>query len=561
MRKRIFAGMCAIALASTLLVTGLVVGLLYSNLDDNTWKTLRDEAAYVAEGVAENGISYLQKVKEVEGRITLVAPDGTVLYDESGEATALGNHLDRPEIAQAFETGAGESQRVSGTFHQKTIYYALLMKDGNVLRIATSMDSALATLLDVVPALIFVCVFVVLLVALLARGLTRKIVAPLNALDLDNPLSNDVYDELSPLLRRLDKLKLKLNGQVEELKAHQQEFEMVTGSLQEGLVLLSDTGIVLFMNQSAQRMLELPPSNYAHQPLLVLNRNLSLSQMVNNALAGKHADEILAWQGKKVHVIAGPVKQNEKITGAILLLMDRAEAQAAEEMRREFTANVSHELKTPLTSISGYAEIIKNGLAKPEDAPLFAGRIYNEATGMISLVEDILQISRLDEKGPELPQTQVDLFALAGRTVARLQPLATEKKVTLSVKGKPAFVLGSEGLLQEVVFNLCVNAVNYNRPGGSVVVTVMPTAADVVLQVQDTGIGIPEADRERVFERFYRVDKSHSKETGGTGLGLSIVKHGVLCHGGTVTLQSQLGQGTVVTVRLPAEKREVEPQG
>ncbi|MDL2324302.1 PAS domain-containing protein [Ruminococcaceae bacterium OttesenSCG-928-A16] len=552
MKKRIFASMCAIALASVVLVAGLVIAILYNNLDDNTWKTLRNEAEYIAAGIEENGLAYVEKVKAVEGRITVVQPDGTVLYDESEEAGLMDNHLNRPEIAQAFATGAGEAQRTSSTFHQKSIYYALLMKDGNVLRISTSMDSAVATLFNVLPALVVVCALAVVLALLLARWLTQKIVAPINTVNLDAPLSNDVYGELSPLLRRIEKLKGELNEQMSELRARQREFVAVTENLREGMVVLNDKGVVLSINESAKQILGVVGQNYVNQPLLALNRNLLLSQVVDIALAGTQQDEIMELKEEKYHLMASPIKKGELTTGAVLLFMNVTETQAAEEMRREFSANVSHELKTPLTSISGYAEIMKNGLASPNDMPEFATRIYNEANGVIALVDDIIKLSRLDEEGKMPARQMVNVYKVASDVVARLQPMATGQGVQLTLAGQPAFISGVEGLLQEVVYNLCENAIKYNKQGGRVTVEVLPGKAEVLLRVQDTGIGIPQNQQNRVFERFYRVDKSHSKGTGGTGLGLSIVKHGVLYHNGTIELQSTEGQGTTVTVRLPA---------
>lgn len=544
--------MCAIALASAVLIAGLTVAILYGNLDNDTWRTLRNEAEYVAAGIAENGIGYVERVKAAEGRITVVAADGMVVYEEDEDAAQMENHLDRPEIAQAFETGTGEAQRVSETLHQKTIYYAVLMEDGNVLRISTSMDSAAATVLNVVPALVVVCVFAVLVAALLANWLTQKIVAPINAVDLDSPLDNNVYGELSPLLRRIEKLKGELEQKMSLLRAHQREFDTVTENLQEGLVVLNDAGVVLSMNGSACRILEVPEEEYTNRHLITLNRSPELSSAVDTALSGANAGTVLEWQNKKYHLVASPVKKDEKTTGAVLLFMDVTEAQEAEEMRREFSANVSHELKTPLTSISGYAEIMKNGLVQPKDMPEFATRIYNEANRMIALVEDIIKLSRLDEEADMPGKQPVDLFAIAQEVAARLAPMAESHGVRLVLEGGAAKMEGAEGILREVVYNLAENAVKYNRQGGSVRIAVRQQPAGVLLEVEDTGIGIPENEQQRVFERFYRVDKSHSKETGGTGLGLSIVKNGVRYHGGAVTLRSRVGEGTTVTIHFPA---------
>ncbi|MFV0412953.1 MAG: ATP-binding protein [Oscillospiraceae bacterium] len=552
MKRRIFWSMCFIALASIFIVLLLVVSTLYTNVTTATWRTLKVESFYVAEGLKSEGLAYLENVSANQSRITLIAPDGTVLFDDEEPAAQMENHLNRPEVAAALANGTGESQRLSTTLGKNVIYYAVRLEDGNVLRVSLSVNNALGTLFSLIPYLAVIAVGVVLVAGLLSKWQTGKIVKPINTLNLDQPLANDVYGELSPLLRRVEAQNRKIEEQLTQFREKEQEFDTITRNLSEGLVVLNTKGVVLSINQSARQILQVAQEEPTQQHILALNRNLALEELVMNATRGSHREMIWDHQGRKYHLSANPVWKDKAVDGVVLLMMDETEKQKADEMRREFSANVSHELKTPLTSISGYAEIMQNGVAKQEDMRLFAKRIYKEAIHLIALVEDIIKLSRLDEKDSSFEHEELDMLEFAKQVCTRLEPLAKEKGVTVAVEGESAKLWGVRPILEEVIHNLCENAIKYNRAGGSVQVNVQHSRGSALLTVTDTGIGIPVAEQQRVFERFYRVDKSHSKETGGTGLGLSIVKHGVLYHGGSIRLQSEDGKGTSIQVSLPA---------
>ncbi len=553
MKKKIFASICLVSLASLLLLFLCVLALAYTRGTANAFSTLQSDASYVAAGYKTSGLDYLKNIRGYPGRITLVAQDGTVLFDDRQDPAQMENHAQRPEVAEAMQNGTGRSQRQSDTLGERTLYYAVRLGDGEVLRMSMQAASASASALRLIPWLLAVSLLLVAGAAGVARWQTKRILAPLNAIDLDAPMDSEGYEEIAPLLRRIDAQKKQIGEKAAELKRQQEEFAAVTQSMDEGLLLTDPEGVVLTINQSAQRILGLQAGSEG-QPLLALCRDLGLQKAAKEAAGGKRCEQELEAGGRKYRLLASPARRAEGPPhGAVLMLMDDTEKLEAEQNRREFSANVSHELKTPLTSISGYAEIIRGGLVQPEDIPAFAGKIYDEAGRLIALIEDILQLSRLDEKDDGQPAEPVELLALCQNTAESLRRAAVEKQVELRVEGEELQVPGRPSILLEVVYNLLDNAIRYNRPGGTVEVAVGREEGMAVLRVADTGMGIEPQHQPHVFERFYRADKSHSRQSGGTGLGLAIVKRGVLYHGGQVQLESTPGAGSVFTVWLPLE--------
>ena len=535
MSKRIFRSALLCSLLTLLCALALIFGVLYTYFGNRQMRDLQSGARYLAAGVEAEGIPYLKKLNDSARRITLIDADGRVLFDSVSDEQSMENHADREEIREALSTGAGESTRLSSTLMKKTLYYALRLEDGTVLRLSSEQSSVLTLLLGVVPHILAVALLAALFSALLSYRLARRITEPINALDPAHPEQGDCYEELTPLLSRLAQQNRTIEAQLREARQKQEEFAVITENMSEGILIIDRSTHLLSYNPAA----------------LALNRSAAFREAVTEALDGCHASPLLPLHGRTFRLIANPVRQDGQVAGAVLLILDETEKTEREQLRREFTANVSHELKTPLTSISGFAELITTGLAKPEDVPDFAARIYGEAQRMIRLVSDILRLSELDEGGSLYEITAVDLTALAERAAADLRAAAEKQQVTVSVSGSAAPVRGAEPLLYELIYNLCDNAIKYNRPGGQVFVTVSETGGAPVLSVRDTGIGIPPAHQQRVFERFYRVDKSHSRQIGGTGLGLSIVKHAAEFHHAVLRLESRPNEGTTVTVSFP----------
>ncbi len=551
MTKRIFRSISLVAFTVLAASLVLIMWVLYDYFTDAYLKEVRNEATYISEGVRLNGMSYLQSLSSPNNRITWVDKDGTVLYDSTVDAATLDNHLDREEIAEALETGVGESSRTSRTLSEHTLNYALRLEDGTVLRLSNTRYTVLVLALGMLPPLLLIIVLAVILSLVLASKLSRSIVRPINELDFENPEQLDTYEELTPLLRRLAMQQRQIRRQMDELRHKQQEFAAITENMHEGFLVIDPRTNVLLYNSGALNMLD-TTAPAEGESVLTLNRSEQFRSAVSMALAGKPSERIMPHNDRLYQLIANPVMQDNEIAGAVLLIVDVTERQQREQFRREFSANVSHELKTPLTSISGFAEIMKNGIVRPEDTQRFAGNIYNEAQRLIALIGDVIELSRLDEsEDGTLTMEDVDLAVLTEDVVGRLQGEADARGLTIRTDCEPAVIHGAKRVLDEIVYNLCDNAIRYNREHGSVTVTVKNTAESVVLSVADTGIGIPFADRDRVFERFYRVDKSHSRESGGTGLGLSIVKHGAAYHHATISLESEVNVGTTITVRFP----------
>ncbi|NCB51921.1 MAG: PAS domain-containing sensor histidine kinase [Clostridia bacterium] len=550
MTSRIFRSIFLVALCVILACFFIITGLLYGYFNDIQRDQLKAQTGLAAQGVSNEGLAYLEDLRTDGYRITWVDSDGTVLYDNEADPAQMENHADREEIISAFETGYGESTRQSATLTERQLYSAQLLPDGTVIRISSTQYTVWNFFLLMLRPMAIVLIIAVALSLLLASRLSRNIVRPLIALDLDEPLSNDTYEELSPLLTQIEHQHREIDKQRAELERRRDEFTAVTDSMNEGLVLLNEKDVVLSINKSAARLLN-TDSSCVGSNIMTVYRSLALYELLEKAQKGESAEKILQLAGGKYQLNASPVVSDGAVAGAALLLFDVTEKLDAEQMRREFTANVSHELKTPLHSISGCAEMIKNGMVKEEDVPQFATQIYTEARNLIALVEDIIRLSRIDEGAADLPKEPVDLLAIAMETETQLGVTAAKKAVTISVTGTHARITGILPILRELVFNLCDNAVKYNKPGGRVEISVSEEPDNVVLKVKDSGIGIPKEHQGRVFERFYRVDKSHSRESGGTGLGLSIVKHAARLHNAAIELQSEPDKGTAITVSFP----------
>ena len=544
--------MCLLALVTILLSSLLVTIVYYANSDARMKSEVREETRFVRGAVELSGQDYLATVENTANRITLIDTDGTVLYDNQADPATMENHSDREEFQEASTAGAGEATRISDTIAEQTFYYAVKLQNGQVLRVAATTDSVFAAVLAVLPWILGVEVLVAVCTVLFSNFLTKKIVAPINRLDLDHPADNEIYDELSPLLGKISRQNEVIAQQMKSLREKQEEFTSITENMSEGFLVLDNNTDILSYNTSALRLLgaESVPAE-SHVSALALNRSAGFRSAVDGALAGKRSEQLVRQGGRCCQVMANPVLRDGEVEGAVVVILDITEREERENLRREFTANVSHELKTPLTSISGFAEIIKNGIVKPEDIPRFAGNIYEESQRLVTLVDDILNLSRLDEADVQLEREDFDLSSLARDVAGRLKASAKKNGVVITVIGDKAEINGVKSIVDEMVFNLVDNAVKYNKQNGRVTVTVDSSSDGIALTVTDTGIGIPQADVDRVFERFYRVDKSHSKEIGGTGLGLSIVKHGAAFHNAKVSLQSTEGEGTTVRLVFP----------
>ena len=551
MTKKIFQSILLVAGCVLLASLLIIMGFLYDYFGGVEENQLRDELSLAAAAVEDGGTDYLSQLTADRCRLTWIAADGSVLYDTRTDAESLENHASRAEVSQALATGIGESTRYSSTLMEKTMYYAQRLDDGTVLRISISRATVGMIAVGMIQPLLIVLIVALILSGLLAKRLSRRIVDPLNSLDLEHPLDNDAYEEGSPLLKRIHRQHVEIQTQLRELREKTDEFTQITGSMREGLVLLDEHGSILSINAAAQALFG-ADAQCVGRDFLTIERSHEISAAIQAAAADGHS-EVRAERAGRVHQFdISRITSDGKFLGTVILAFDITEQEFAERNRREFTANVSHELKTPLQGIIGSAELIGSGMVKPEDLPRFVGHIHDEASRLVTLIDDIIRLSQLDEGG-ELPTEEVDLLALSRETAESLRPAAEKKHVTLEASGESAPVMGVRRLLYEIVYNLCDNAIKYNVEGGSVRVETVCGPETVQLTVSDTGIGIAPDQQERVFERFYRVDKSHSKASGGTGLGLSIVKHAVQLHRGTIALQSEPGKGTCIRVCFPAK--------
>ncbi len=550
MTKKIFRNCLAVGIWVFLLSVALFMGMLYQYFTGRLTTELENEAALVAQGVETMGMDCLEGLR-ASNRITWVDQDGTVLYDNTADAATMENHGDREEIREAMLGSQGTARRESATLSQRTVYVAQRLEDGTVIRLAGQQHTVVRLLLSMVQPMLLILAVTLVFTAVLSARLSRGIIRPVLELDLEHPEENGgVYDELSPLLTRIRRQNDTIQSQIELLRRRRQEFTALTENMSEGFLLLDQKGRVLSYNTGALKLLGAqPPAEEAN--VLTLDRSDPFRQVVSQVLEGRRCQGRLERNGRSLQLLADPVFRDDACAGAVLVLLDVTEKEQGEQMRREFTANVSHELKTPLTSISGMAEIMKDGLVRAEDIQGFAADIYKESQRLIRLVEDIIHLSRLDEGGADLEKKEVDLLELARTVQERLRPTAGQSGVELEVSGEHQTISGIPSVVEEMIYNLLDNAIKYNRPGGKAAVTVSGAPDGVVVTVSDTGIGIPLEDQNRVFERFYRVDKSHSKEIGGTGLGLSIVKHAAALHNAQVELNSTPGQGTTVRLCFP----------
>lgn len=554
MKNKIFRALVALAAMAVLVASGLITFLVSQDYFNETKKELAQEARYISMGLESGGNDFLNKIAAENGsnvRITLIDKDGIVLFDNQAEAKTLENHAMRQEIMEAVAVGAGEAERFSDTLDKTTYYYAVRLEDGKILRLARTIDSIYKSVLQMLPIMGGIVIVVAFLASIVARRVTFNLIKPLDQVNLDEPLDNETYDELAPFLTRIAKQKRQLSKNLKKLRGKQEELTIITNNMNEGLVLLNGQQNVLFINESAAKIFGFSAKEVIGRNILTVDRAQEVQDLLQKVSQAGKGEGLYEKDGHFYQLSGSSVNGS----GSVILIYDVTEKMTAEKLRREFSANVSHELKTPLQSILGYAEIMKNGLVKDEDKQRFLERIHAEAGNMIELIQNIMELSRLDENKTLDEFEDVDLLKLAQSVTLRLKHKAQTKGVTLNVSGSSACVCGVQSILSEVLYNLVDNSIKYNKDNGKVDVKVQDCSEEVTVSVSDTGIGIGAADRERVFERFYRADKSHSKEIGGTGLGLSIVKHGVLFHKGRVELESEPGVGTTITFVLPKKRQ------
>lgn len=548
-----------VLLISSILITFLVVSLsMYEKFGVYMKESVREEAEYISLAIEETDgacLSYDLSKLSSASRITLLDSDGTVLFDSLEPAEKMENHSNRPEFQQALKIGRGETVRYSDTLSKQTFYYALLLEDGKVLRMARTTDTVLAFLNSSIT-LMGILVFVIIIAAFfIVQRQTNKLIEPINKLDLEHPLRHVEYEELRPLLLRVHDQNKQIAHQVQELTERHEEYLAITENMKDGLVVASQTE-VLSINKAAQKLFQVRADECIHKPISRVSRNKEFRSAVEHALSGEYNEVVLTMDARSYQLLANPVSVSGKLYGVVILIWDITEQKQAEQMRREFSANVSHELKTPLMSISGYAELIENGMVRSEDIPEFAGRIHQEANRLTALVQDIIQLSKLEEGDGEFPKEEVDLYNLTQDIMKNLDHTAVQKNVAVSLSGEHVEIYGVRHILFEMLFNLMDNGIKYNVENGWLQVKIWEARDKVYWQVKDSGIGIAREEQERIYERFYRVDKSHSRQTGGTGLGLSIVKHGAQLHKAGIRTESQLGKGTAITLEFPAESME-----
>lgn len=529
------------------LAAGLVLafGVLFGAFEDRIEKELKSEAGYIAYSVENGDTDFFSKFSGSDKRVTLIAANGDVIADTQAAASDMDNHADREEVKDALKYGSGTKVRYSETLTEKTIYYAQRLSNGNVLRVSTTQYTIVTIILGLMQPMIIVLVIAMALSFFLSSKVSKKLIQPINSIDLNNPENSDTYEELSPLLHKIINQRRTIDGQIEKAKQVQEEFKLITENMSEGFLVIDKNAKLLSYNSAALKLLD---ASAAEDNVLTLNRTSGFIDAVSNALKGRHAENTMLHADRTYNLIANPVFDKESVIGAVIVIIDVTETAKREAMRREFTANVSHELKTPLTSISGFAELMKSGGIPEETVVDFSNSIYTEAQRLISLVSDIIKISELDEKDNRLDRESVNLYELAAEVINRLKPAAEKKNISFMLKGGDTETFGVRSIIDEMIYNLCDNAIKYNKNGGSVTVTVNNDGDKAKISVKDTGIGIPKTQQDRIFERFYRVDKSRSKAEGGTGLGLSIVKHGAMYHNADISVESEIEKGTAMTI-------------
>ncbi len=550
MSRKIFVSVIAVAMIVLLVSLVFVSGFLCDYYNRSQADALKEELSLAYIGVQHAGLAYFDEYASDTLRFTVISCDGAVLYDSEIKNVDMDNHIDREEIRNALQSGHGSSSRYSATLTERTFYEAVLLDNGNVLRISTTQITVAALVIGMLPAICAIVLFSVAFSAVLSQKVAKSIVKPLRELDLEEPERNDTYEELTPVLSELVRQHKQIENQICELKRKTDEFGQITASLGEGLVLLDKNGTIIGMNRAAENIFR-ADTPYIGKSFIECERSVDMCEALNKAISGEHGEFCREKNGREYRFMISPTVSDGKILGIVILCIDVTESVTAERNRKEFTANVSHELKTPLQSIIGSAELLESGLVKKEDTEKFVGNIKNEAVRLVSLINDIIRLSQLDEQ-IKPPTESVDLYAEAEEVAEVLVASAAKKQVNITLHGESCTVKGVRRYVYEIIYNLCDNAVCYNKTGGKVEINVKKENGYATVEVIDTGIGIPEEHQSRIFERFYCVDKSHSKETGGTGLGLSIVKHAAVCLGAKVELKSIVNVGTTVTVRFEA---------
>lgn len=553
MDKKIFNSNFLTSLFVLIISFVIVFVVLFNYSEKQILKELESEADYISYALEKEGVSYINNFVGNDKRITLIDADGTVLADTSADANTLDNHANRKEIKAAFEYGSGTSTRYSDTMMKRILYYAQKLPDGTVLRVSATQDSVFVLLLNLVYPFSIIIIVALIVSIVISHRVSKSIIKPINELDLDNPSGNEAYEELTPLLRKISAQKRTIDQQIKQAHQKQEEFRLITENMSEGLLVIDKGANVLSYNHAAADMLQIEKVTIGDS-VLTLNRQKGFRESVEKALGGIRAESEIAHDQSIYNLIASPVIDDDKILGAVIVIIDITESAKREQLRREFTSNVSHELKTPLTSILGFAEIMKSGGTPDSTVVDFSTSIYDEAKRLITLVSDIIKISELDENPSQFQKEDVDLYTLSDKVIKNLKPLAQKQNITLNLIGDTAYIKGTEKIVYEMIYNLCDNAIKYNKGNGTVDIIINNTDNKVNLTVKDTGIGIPNSEQSRVFERFYRVDKSRSKLVGGTGLGLAIVKHAAACSNAEIILESQEGKGTSITIEWKIEK-------
>ena len=553
MDKKIFNSNFLTSLFVLIISFVLVFVVLFNYSEKQILNELESEADYISYALEKEGVSYINNFVGNDKRITLIAADGTVLADTSADANTLDNHANRKEIKAAFEYGSGTSTRYSDTMMKRILYYAQKLPDGTVLRVSATQDSVFVLLLNLVYPFSIIIIVALIVSIVISHRVSKSIIKPINELDLDNPSGNEAYEELTPLLRKILAQKRTIDQQIKQAHQKHEEFRLITENMSEGLLVIDKSANVLSYNHAAADMLQIEKVTIGDS-VLTLNRKKGFRESVEKALGGIRAESEIAHDQSIYNLIASPVIDDDKIIGAVIVIIDITESAKREQLRREFTSNVSHELKTPLTSILGFAEIMKSGGTPDSTVVDFSTSIYDEARRLITLVSDIIKISELDENPSQFQKEDVDLYTLSDKVIKNLKPLAQKQNITLNLIGDTAYIKGTEKIVYEMIYNLCDNAIKYNKENGTVDIIINNTDNKVNLTVNDTGIGIPNSEQSRVFERFYRVDKSRSKLVGGTGLGLAIVKHAAACSNAEIILESQEGKGTSITIEWKIEK-------
>ncbi|RDU23881.1 ATP-binding protein [Anaerosacchariphilus polymeriproducens] len=552
-KRKIFGNIAFLVCSALIFSNVLIAGIMYFQIFQDRKEQVKNEAYYIKKSIEIVGNHWIAKDLHIDSksRLTLISRDGTVIFDSMEDISKLENHRNRPEIVEALKkngNGTGESVRISETLGEQTFYYAVLLKSGNVVRVAYTTDSIFVTIAGLLKYMIAIMCIVLLLTLILAKRQTLKILGPINQINLEIPLENDIYEEMTPLLYKIDKQNQKINEQLNKMKEKQAESNMIIENMKEGLILLDEKSKVLAVNPSALNLFGAEKENCINQHVINLSRNFEFQTAIDTVQKKKSVSQVLQLKDGYYNILAHPILEEDKLRGIVILILDITEHHKLEEMRKEFSANVSHELKTPLMTISGYAEIMKNGFVKEKDITEFSSRIYNEALRLKNLVDDIIKISRLDEKNNVFDYEEVNLLSLSRIVAERLKTQAEKNNIKISVFGEDISIIGVKQILDEMIHNLCENAVKYNKNGGKVEIRLTSTKEHKILSVIDTGIGISRKHQSRIFERFYRVDKSHSRESGGTGLGLSIVKHAATFHNAVIKLESIKDKGTTISI-------------